>query len=94
MRNRCRRRRAAAFPGSDEDVVALSAMRPGEHGVIVGLDGGRGVLGRMTSLGFTPGAEVTILQNFGRGPLIARVRDARVALGRGEAEQLYVRRGL
>jgi ferrous iron transport protein A len=46
----------------------------------------------MTSLGFTPGAEVTVVQNYGRGPLIARVRDARIALGRGEAGKIYVRR--
>jgi Fe2+ transport system protein FeoA len=43
-------------------------------------------------MGFTPGAEVTVLQNFGRGPLIARVRDARIALGRGEARRIQVRR--
>jgi Fe2+ transport system protein FeoA len=46
----------------------------------------------MATLGFTPGADVTIVQNFGRGPLIARVRDARIALGRGEANKVYVRR--
>jgi ferrous iron transport protein A len=72
--------------------VPLSALDPGEKGVVVAMNGGRGVLCRMTSLGFTPGAEVTIVQNFGRGPLIARVRDARIALGRGEAGRIYVRR--
>jgi ferrous iron transport protein A len=72
--------------------VPLSALRPGEQGVVVELIGGRGLLGRMASLGFTPGAEVTIVQNFGRGPLIARVRDARIALGRGEAGRVRVRR--
>ncbi len=46
----------------------------------------------MASLGFTPGAEVVVAQNFGRGPLIAVVRNARIALGRGEAGRLYVRR--
>jgi Fe2+ transport system protein FeoA len=46
----------------------------------------------MTSLGFTPGVEVTVVQNFRRGPIIALVRDARIALGRGEAERLYVRK--
>jgi len=45
----------------------------------------------MTALGFTPGAEVTVLQNFRHGPLIALVRDARVALGRGEAGKIHVR---
>jgi ferrous iron transport protein A len=68
-------------------------MRPGERGVVVELAGGRGLLGRMTCLGFTPGAEVTVVQNFGRGPLIALVRGARIALGRGEAGRIKVRRG-
>lgn len=67
-------------------------MHTGEQGVVVELAGGQGILGRMTSLGFTPGAQVTIVQNFGRGPLIAMVRDARIALGRGEAKKIHVRR--
>jgi ferrous iron transport protein A len=67
-------------------------MHTGEQGLVVELTGGRGVLARMASLGFTPGAEVTIVQNFGRGPLIALVRDARIALGRGEASKIHVRR--
>ncbi len=82
------------WPTSDDRVVSLSAMRTGEHGEIVELAGGRSLLSRMTALGFTPGADVTIVQNYGRGPLIARVRDARVALGRGEAGRVYVRRSL
>ena len=45
---------------------------------------------RLACLGFTPGAEVVLLQNYGRGPLIARVRGARLALGRGEAEKVRV----
>jgi ferrous iron transport protein A len=58
------------------------------------MDGGQRLLCRMTSLGFTPGAEVMIVQNYGRGPLIARVRDARIALGRGEAKKIYVQKRL
>ena len=78
---------------SGQDVIPLSTLETGECGVVMELQGGHGLLGRMTSLGFTPGAEVTILQNFGRGPLIARVRGARIALGRGEARRIRVRRG-
>jgi len=91
MRNRSKTRRAALPPTSNNKIVPLSALRPGERGVVIELAGGRGLLGRMTSLGFTPGAEVTVVQNFGRGPLIARVRDARIALGRGEASKIHVR---
>jgi ferrous iron transport protein A len=71
----------------------LSTLDAGERGVVVGMGGGRGLLCRMTSLGFTPGAEVTVMQNYGHGPLICRVRNARIALGRGEAGRIYVRRG-
>jgi ferrous iron transport protein A len=82
----------ASSSGSNDEVVSLSILHTGEHGEVVRLAGGRGVLSRMTALGFTPGADVTVLQNYGRGPLIARVRDARIALGRGEARRVYVRR--
>ncbi|MGD2164090.1 MAG: FeoA family protein [Anaerolineae bacterium] len=78
--------------GSGEEVVSLTALRTGQHGEVVELRGGRCMLSRMTALGFTPGADVTVVQNYGRGPLIARVRDARIALGRGEARGVYVRR--
>jgi ferrous iron transport protein A len=95
MNNRSNERQAAGPSASNvshNDVVPLTALRPGEQGIVVELAGGRGLLGRMACLGFTPGAEVTVMQNFGRGPLIARVRDARIALGRGEAGRLLVRK--
>ena len=96
MRNRPKMRRVVPLPApemaSENEVVPLSVLSTGEQGVVIELAGGRGLLGRMTSLGFTPGAMVTVLQNFGRGPIIVRVRDARIALGRGEAGRVYVRR--
>jgi len=45
---------------------------------------------RLASLGFTPGAEVSMNQNYGRGPLIVTVRGTHVALGRIEAAQIFV----
>ncbi|MBN1815410.1 MAG: ferrous iron transport protein A [Anaerolineae bacterium] len=81
------------LPMLGDGSVPLSALHTGEQGVVAAMNGGQRLLCRMTSLGFTPGAEVTVMQNYGRGPLIARVRDARIALGRGEAGKIYVRRG-
>jgi ferrous iron transport protein A len=92
MRGRSNIFRTPMQPSAAGDVVPLSAMRAGERGVVVELSGGRGLLGRMAALGFTPGAEVTVVQNYGRGPIITLVRDARIALGRGEAGRLHVRR--
>lgn len=71
--------------------IPLNALSPHGRGIIVALEGGHGLLSRMATLGFTPGAEVTMMQNMGRGPVIVLVRGARVALGRGEAGKIQVR---
>lgn len=76
-----------------EVTIPLHMLNAGETGEVIELRAGRGLLARMASLGFTPGAKVKVIQNYGRGPLIAQVRGARVALGRGEAGHVVVRRG-
>jgi ferrous iron transport protein A len=64
---------------------------PSQHsGLIVSLNGGRGLVSRLAALGFVPGARVSMVQNYGHGPLIVMVRQARVALGRGEAMKILV----
>ena len=73
------------------DNTTLSSMLTGQMGTILDLRGGRGLVGRLASLGFTPGASVEMLQNYGHGPLIVEVRDVRIALGRGEAQKVQVR---
>ncbi len=70
----------------------LDQIQTGEQAVIRAFNGGRGIAGRLTSLGFTPGAEVLMSQNFGRGPLIVMIRGTRVALGRSEAAKIVVER--
>lgn len=76
----------------NEARIPLSALASGEVGVVRQLVGGRGFRSRLATLGFTPGVEVNMVQNFGHGPLIVLVRDTRVALGRGEAAKVLVGR--
>lgn len=45
---------------------------------------------RAAALGLTPGVQVTMLQNYGHGPLIISVRGTRLALGRGEALKIQI----
>jgi ferrous iron transport protein A len=73
-----------------ENGVSLSAVHSGEWVQIQKLHGGHHFLSRLASLGFTPGARVKVVQNFGRGPIIVNLRDTRVALGRGEAGKILV----
>lgn len=69
----------------------LSGLGTGETAVIHDFDAGHTVLSRLSALGFTPGSQVTMLQNYGHGPVIVGVRNTRIALGRGEAAKIRVR---
>ncbi len=73
-------------------MVSLSELLVDEQATIRSFTIGRLETNRLASLGFTPGAQVDMTQNFGRGPLIVMVRGTRVALGRGEAAQIFVER--
>lgn len=73
--------------------ISLSEMTTGDDATILAIQGGRMVNNRLASLGFTPGVQVNVTQNYGRGPLIVTVRGTRVAIGRGEAAKIIVERG-
>jgi ferrous iron transport protein A len=70
--------------------IPLASLAPNEAGIVQYLAGGRGLTSRLATLGFTPGARVTMVQNFERGPIIVTVRGTRIALGRGEAQKIIV----
>ena len=70
----------------------LAELPAGEHAFVVSLGLGRGISARLTTLGFTPGAELTMIQNYGHGPLVVTIRDTRIALGRHEAQFILIQR--
>ena len=70
--------------------IALAELCRGEDAQVQTIEGGANLISRMASMGLTPGAEVTIMQNFPRMPLIINVRYTFIALGREEAGRVYV----
>lgn len=68
----------------------LASLSPGTRAVVSALPRSPGLARRLISLGLTPGSEVRVLQNRGRGPLIIEVHGARLALGRGQAAWVAV----
>ena len=74
----------------NEKMKVVSTLPAGGRGVVRLLRGGEEFTRRMVALGFTPGVDVTVLQNYRRGPLLVTARDTRVALGRGEALKVLV----
>ena len=73
------------------DVLPLCRLSPGECGTVVALKGGPGFVGRMAALGFTPGSQVCVNRNHGRGAIIVTVLDTQIALGRGQAFKVSVK---
>lgn len=74
----------------DVSVRTLTDLKTGVRGTVRELLGGSEFRARLAVLGLTAGAEVTAIQNYGRGPIIVLVRDTRVALGRGEALKVRI----
>jgi ferrous iron transport protein A len=72
------------------DVGSLAVLPAGTHAVVRRLRGGRGLAGRLAGMGLTVGSRLEVLQNRGHGPVLVRVRDTRIGLGRGEAAKVLV----
>ncbi len=83
-------RDAGSSTAETKNGVTLSTVKSGVSVEIQKMLGGHHFLSRLASLGFTPGARLRVVQNYGRGPIIVSVRETRVALGRGEAEKILV----
>jgi ferrous iron transport protein A len=70
--------------------VAISDLGSGTRAVVRDIQGGKNIISRLSAMGLSVGSEVEILENRGQGPVLIRVRDTRIALGRGEALKIIV----
>jgi DtxR family transcriptional regulator, Mn-dependent transcriptional regulator len=73
-----------------EDAIPLGRLRTGECAVIKTYGGERGSMGRCLSLGFTPGSSIKMMENYRRGPVLVKVHDTEVAVGRQLADKISV----
>jgi len=71
---------------------SLAHLETADTATVIGLHGGSGCVGRLAALGFTPGVTLKVVRNPGFGPIIVEVLDTQIALGRGEAHRIRVRR--
>jgi len=70
----------------------LTELAKGEEGVIVTIQGGRGVRQRLVRLGLDEGKVIRKLSDLALGgPVIVLVNRAQVAMGRGMARRILVR---
>lgn len=77
--------------------IPLAMLPIGAKGKIIGIRGGRGLVRRLSDMGFIQNVEVKVVHshasnNPGRGgPLVVEVKDSRIALGRGVAMKIMVK---
>ncbi|WP_297550090.1 FeoA family protein [Thermococcus sp.] len=73
-------------------IVPLISLRPGERGIVVDLRGGPNFRSRLYAMGLAPGAIIRVLENYPRGPVIVEAGGTRLALGKGMAMRVFVRK--
>ena len=72
------------------NIIPLSFVDIGDKVVIDKISGGDNFSKKMMEMGFNRGAEIIIVSN-NNGPIIVRVGESRVALGRGMAQKIMVK---
>lgn len=76
---------------SDEKQVFLDQMQAGQSGIIMGIEGGHGMVMRLNTMGIIPGKKITkISSQLMRGPVMIEVDRARIALGFGMAKRILL----
>ena len=78
----------------DRKHIPLSRLEAGQSGKIVQIQGGPGMINRLSALGIRPGKRVTKVSSiFMRGPVTIQVGNAQVAIGFGMAKRILVELG-
>jgi len=71
--------------------VDLTQLKEGESGIVVGIDGGFGLVRRLESLGLRVGKKVTkVSSQLMRGPVTIRIDNSQIAIGFGMAKKIIL----
>ncbi len=74
------------------DLLPLGLLSTGEVATVVEIVAGRYMGIRIEDMGVREGKVVEVLNNEGHSPLLIKVNDSRIAMGRGMAMKIMVRR--
>ena len=76
---------------SDRKLVTLRQMQSRQSGKVVQIQGGFGLVNRLSALGIRPGKRITKVSSMlMRGPVTIQVGNTQVALGFGMANKIIV----
>ncbi len=76
---------------SDRKLVTLRQMQSGQSGKVVEIQGGHGLVNRLSALGIRPGKKITKVSSMlMRGPVTIQSGNTRIAVGFGMANKIIV----
>lgn len=75
----------------ENSTKGLSELKPGEQGVVVAVEGGRGLRQKLSLRGISAGSVVRMIWA-SRGPIVVDVDRSTVCMGRGMAQKVRIRR--
>ncbi len=75
----------------DVKIVTLRQMQSGQSGKVVEIQGGHGLVNRLSALGMRPGKKITKVSSMlMRGPVTIQSGNTRIAVGFGMANKIIV----
>ena len=72
--------------------MPLNEFKQGDRVKIKSLECGQNLRKRLMELGLYDGSEIEIVKNDNFGPLIIKIFESKIALGRGEAQKIYAQK--
>ena len=76
---------------NDNQTIPLMMLPPGKEGRVVEVRGGQGMRQRLSSMGIHPGQNISLIRGQSGGPVIVKVQESRVGIGRGMAHRVMVK---
>ncbi len=71
--------------------IPLALLASGKTATVVDIRAGQGLIRRLAGMGLTVGVSLRVVNNPMRGPIVAEVRGAKLALGYGIAQKIMVK---
>lgn len=78
--------------GKKKVFTPLAMLSEGDEGKVKEIRGGRGLIRRLSELGFIGGERIRIIHSQSSGPILVEIKDSRIAIGRGVAMKIIIDR--
>ena len=73
-----------------EEAMPLTTVKLGQKVRLKSISAGRGLRSRLSAMGIVPGVELVVVNTTFAGPMVVKVKDSKVILGRGIAMKMTV----